>query len=206
MRSLGPVARARRASDWEADLAGARAVEQQVLRLLAAQERVGNLQDRTASFDRLDFSFLFRGRTIELDVKEKRQPYSGEIRGLAPGVAERDLFIVDETVYRRIVWQGGGGYCAVHDVPGRRWCYFGPWELTLGSRLRYGRWGQRGSRPFLKGKLLLKLTNAAAETAGFDVGELLRVVEGAERWRDRPEPYPIHGARLREVGAPDPPP
>ena len=50
------------------------------------------------------------------------------------------MFILDETVYRRIVWQGGGGYLAVHDLPGSRWAFFGPWELTLGPKIRYNRW------------------------------------------------------------------
>jgi hypothetical protein len=85
-------------------------------------------------------------------------------------------------------------------MPGGRWCYFGPWELTLGDHVRYARWGKRYDRSFLKGKLLVNLEGAAAQTTELDVTELLRVVESSERWRDKPEPYPIHGARLREIG------
>jgi hypothetical protein len=199
------MARARTSSDWEVDLAAARAVESEVRELLGSDRRVRDLEDHTGSFERLDFSFAYRRRTITLDVKEKRQPYSAGIRGLWPEVPEPDLFVVDETVFRRVVWQGGGGFLAIHDVPRGRWCYFGPWELTLGARLRYGRWGRRGGGPFLKGKLLVDLRGAAGDTARFDVGELLRVIDTAERWRDRVEPYPIHGATLREIGAPESP-
>jgi hypothetical protein len=195
------MARARRPSDWELDLAAARAVEQEVHRLLAADTRIRELEDHTAGFDKLDFAFKYRGRPITLDVKEKRQRYSSGVRDLWREVAEEHLFIVDETVFRRVVWQGGGGFLAIHDVPRQRWCYFGPWELTLGARLRYARWGQRGDTPFLKGKLLIDLRGAATQTPQFDTGAMLRTVESAARWRDRPEPYPIHGATLVEVGA-----
>jgi hypothetical protein len=196
------VARARQASDWEADLATARVVEGQVHDALASDRRVGNLRDHTSSFGELDFSFAFAGRSITVDVKEKRQRYSAGICRLWPELPEKELFIIDETVFRRVVWQGGGGFLAIRDVPTVRWCYFGPWELTLGAHQRYARWGQRSDRPFLKGKLLFDLRGAASETAKFDVTELLRVVISSERWRDRPEPYPIHGTRLHEVGEP----
>lgn len=196
------VARARRASDWEVDLVAARAVEKHVHDALNSDHRVRDLQDHTASFGELDFSFVVVGRTITVDVKEKRQPYSPGVCQLRPDVPGNDLFIVDETVFRRVVWQGGGGFLAIHDLPRERWCYFGPWELTLGTHQRYARWGQRADRPFLKGKLLIDLRGAAAESVNFDVSELLKVVVGSERWRDRPEPYPVHGAPLREIGRP----
>ncbi|HXW79295.1 MAG TPA: hypothetical protein VEJ84_07330 [Acidimicrobiales bacterium] len=194
------MARARHASDWEVDLAAARAVERQVFDALAADRRIRDLRDRTASISQLDFSFTFRGRSITLDVKEKRQRYSSGVGQLWVEVPERNLFVVDETVFRRVVWQGGGGYLAIRDKPADRWCYFGPWELTLGDHVRYARWGKRYDRAFLKGKLLVDLGGAAAETTELEVAELLRVVESSERWRDRPEPYPIHGAKLREIG------
>jgi hypothetical protein len=194
------VSRQRRPEDWDRDLAGARDVEGTVAAALAADRRVVDLRDDTAAFDRLDFSFRYRGLPVALDVKEKRQRYSTGIRTLWPGLTEPDLFIVDETVYRRIVWQGGGGYLAVHDVPGRRWVVLGPWELTLGHKERYGRWGERGASPFLKGKLLFDLSIGEDQPDPFDVGLVLRTIDQARRWRDRVEPYPIHGARLRELG------
>ena len=137
------MARARRSEDWERDLRDARASEQLVAQVLGGDPRIQELEDHTASFDRLDFAFRYRGMLVTLDVKEKRQPYSREVQELWPRVPERELFIVDETVYRRVVWQGGGGYLAIHDVPGRRWVVFGPWELTLGRHARYARWGRR---------------------------------------------------------------
>jgi hypothetical protein len=198
------VARARQASDWEVDLAAARALERQVYQTLVGDRRIQGLEDHTGSFNELDFSFAFHGRPITLDVKEKRQPYSAGVWRLWEEVAENNLFIVDETVFRRVVWQGGGGFLAIRDLPASRWCYFGPWELTLGSHLRYARWGQRHDRPFLKGKLLVDLRGAASETEDFSITELLRVVENSRRWRDSPEPYPIQGAELREIGEPPP--
>lgn len=198
------VARARQASDWEVDLAAARAIEQHVHQALGDDGRIRELQDRTASFSELDFSFAFQGRPITLDVKEKRQPYSAGVWRLWEEVAEANIFIVDETVFRRVVWQGGGGFLAIRDLPVGRWCYFGPWELILGRHLRYARWGQRNERPFLKGKLLVDLQGAASQSENFSITELLRVVENSARWRDKPEPYPVRGAKLREIGEPPP--
>lgn len=198
--TLGRVTRPRRADDWERDLAAARAVERDVADALGADRRVHDLADHTASYDDLDFSFSYRRSTVTLDVKEKRQRYSRGIRDLWPGLAERDLFIVDETVFRRVVWQGGGGYLLVHDVPAGRWVLFGPWELTLGRKVRYGRWGRRRESRFLKGKLLLDLSSALETSDELSVDAVLRGVDVATSWRSRVEPYPVHGARLREVG------
>lgn len=194
------MTRPRQAQDWERDLAAARAVEQQVGAALATDRRVADLVDHTASLDALDFSFAYKGMPVTLDVKEKRQRYSDGIRALWPALHEARLFIVDETVFRRVVWQGGGGYLLVHDVPSEQWAVFGPWELTLAHRVRYGRWGQRRGSSFLKGKLLLDLHSAAEATPALSVDAILRAVDAARRWRNRVEPYPIHGARLRELG------
>lgn len=200
--NVGSLTRPRRAEDWERDLAGARAVERQVARALDDDPRISDLVDRTVSYEDLDFSFIYRSMTVTVDVKEKRQRYSAGIRRLWPEVAEEDLFVVDETVFRRVVWQGGGGYLLVHDVPNGRWTVFGPWELTLGHRVRYGRWGQRrGGFPFLKGKLLLDLSTGSEATAELSVDAILRTVDVARRWRSRVEPFPISGARLHELGS-----
>ncbi|MDP9074079.1 MAG: hypothetical protein M3N98_07885 [Actinomycetota bacterium] len=194
------MARPRRPEDWDRDLAGARAVEQRVGASLAADARVGDLEDHTAAFDRLDFSFSCCGMRVWLDVKEKLQRYSAGVQQLWPGVGERDLFIVDETVYRRIVWQGGGGYLAIHDSVGVRWVVFGPWELTIGPRLRYGRWGRRHDARFLKGKLLLDLSAAPHQSPDFSVDLVVKSINESRRWRDRVEPYPIDAIRLPELG------
>lgn len=78
----------------------------------------------------------------------------------------------------------------------------GPWELSLGRRLRYGRWGRRrGDRDrFLEGRLLFDLSAGHEQAGPFDVGPVLAVIDQARAWRDRVEPYPVHGARLREPG------
>lgn len=62
-----------------------------------------DLCDRTASFDDLDFAFSYRDVRVTLDVKEKRQRYSKGVQHLWPALAEPDMFIVDETVFRRVV-------------------------------------------------------------------------------------------------------
>lgn len=120
------MTRERRPDDWARDLEGARQSEALVAEALTSDRRLTDVVDRTASFDQLDFSFCYRGVSVTLDVKEKLQRYSRGISDLWPSVAEADQFIVDETVFRRVVWQGGGGYLLIHDVPGARWVVFGP--------------------------------------------------------------------------------
>jgi hypothetical protein len=137
---------------------------------------------------------------VQLDLKEKRQRYSPDYQMMWPEVALEDLFIMDETVYRRIVWQGGGGYLAIHDHPSGRWCYFGPWELTLGPRIRYQRWGQRGGSSFLKGKILLDLATAAGTGSSFRVDDLLRVIHQSTNALAAVEAFDIQGYPIREVG------
>jgi hypothetical protein len=196
------VARARRHDDWQRDLAGARAVEAFVGEQLRGDPSLQAVEDLTASFVDLDFSFRYRGMPVTLDVKEKRQRYSRGVQELWPDVREQDLFIVDETVFRRVVWQGGGGYLVIHDLPGARWLVLGPWELTLGQRMRYGRWGDRRGKPFLKGKLLVDLATASHRGERFSTDLVKRAITDARAWRGRVEPYPVPGARLREVGRP----
>ncbi len=195
------MTRARRPADWQRDVAAARIVEQEVADLLRSDPRVDDVVDNTASFENLDFAFVFHGVAVTVDVKEKRQRYSRGIQDLWPQLPEANMFIVDETVFRRIVWQGGGGYLLIHDVPSHRWAVFGPWELTLARKLRYARWGQRHEKRFLKGKLLLDLSSAAETGERLSVDMVLRTVDAARSWRGRVEPYPIHGARLRELGS-----
>lgn len=192
-RRADAVTRARRPEDWARDLASARDVESLVASALQGSGLVSELEDHTADFDRLDFSFIWKGGRVWLDVKEKRQRYSSGIGALWPERRAEDLFVIDETVYRRIVWQGGGGYLAVHDVPGGRWAYFGPWELTLGPRTRYNRWIEKASGNRLrKGKILLDLSTAPVIADSFSVEPLARSwtepdwTGPARRHRDRP--------------------
>ena len=192
--------RARQSRDWDRDLTAARAAEAELAAILEHDPRLEDFEDHSGGHDRLDFSFTYKDLTIHLDLKEKRQRYSAGYEKLWPEVAPDDLFIVDETVYRRIVWQGGGGYLAIHDYPGRRWLLFGPWELTLGPRFRYERLGNRGGRDFLKGKILLDLSTAGDERGEFSVGALLKVIERSIRIRDGVEAVEIPGYPIPEVG------
>jgi hypothetical protein len=192
--------RGRRPEDWKRDLAQARRAEAELAEILSGDSRLDNFEDHSEGFDRLDFSFEYGGLKIQLDLKEKRQRYSPDYAVLWPEVAPDDLFIMDETVYRRIVWQGGGGFLAIHDHPMDRWCLFGPWELTLGPRFRYQRWGQRSGSNFLKGKILLDLSTAANESRTFKVDDLLRVIHRSAEGLGAVEAVEIKGYPTQEVG------
>lgn len=197
------MSRARRPQDWQRDLATARRAEAELAQVLRGDPRLADFEDHTADADRLDFSFSYKGMRVALDLKEKRQTYTSGYRSLWPELAPENLFILDETVYRRIVWQGGGGYLAVHDLPGVRWILFGPWELTLGPRVRYRRWGRRRGPSFSKGKILLDLGAAAHESSGFRVADLLAVIDRSRAARDAVEAVEISGYPIPEIGAPE---
>lgn len=195
------MARGRQPADWERDLAASKKVEAQVAELLRESPLVSGLEDHTGDLQRLDFSFLWAGERVWLDVKEKRQPYSAGVGKLWPGRDRKDLFILDETVYRRIVWQGGGGYLAVHDLPGARWVFFGPWELTLGPKRRYNRWIEKTSgRRLPKGKLLLDLTTVPVVREAFSVKAVGEVVERSRAARAQLRAYELPGLPLPEIG------
>lgn len=180
------VSRQRRPEDWDRDLRNAKPAEESFGAELATDPRLEDLETHTDSFDKLDFSFTYGGRRIWVDLKEKRQAYSTGVQALWEEVPGSFLFILDETVYRRIVWQGGGGYLVVHDLPGRRWAIYGPWELTLGPRRRYEREEHR-KKTFLKGKILLDLRAAATLRSYFSIDELLHVIDKSVGERDAVE-------------------
>lgn len=188
------MSRPRRPEDWERDLQNARRSEGSLRTLLSRDARIEGLEDHTASFDKLDFSFLHEGERVWVDLKEKIRPSSSTLAALWPAVARSNLFVLDETVYRRIVWQGGGGYLLIHDHPEARWVVFGPWELTLGPKIRFRRAGTRVSE-FSKGKILLDLTTAVRASEDL-VGDLLAVVATARRRRDQVEAVEIPGHEL----------
>jgi hypothetical protein len=194
------MARTRRPEDWDKDLAGARQTERWLSQVLAIDPRLDDVTDHTGDFDKLDFSFLYRGERVYLDLKEKKSVYSIDHSTMWPDIPTDDLFILDETVYRRIVWQGGGGYLLIRDQPVDRWLIFGPWELTLGPRVRYQRWGKRSGPEFLKGKILLDLNAAADEAPVFEIDRLLHVVTRARELRDQVEAVPIRGHDIPELG------
>jgi hypothetical protein len=130
-------------------------------------------------------------------------PSSAGIGDLWPERDRRDLFVLDETVYRRIVWQGGGGYLAVHDLPGGRWAFFGPWELTLGPRRRYNRWIERAAGNRLrKGKLLLDLSTAPVVGRQFSVDAVGELIDRSRAARGQLPAYELPGVSLPEIGGP----
>lgn len=194
------MVRARQPQDWERDLAQARAAEAELAEILASDSRLDDFTDSSGEVDKLDFSFSFGGARVEVDLKEKLQRYSPGIARLWPDIPPQDLFVVDETVYRRVVWQGGGGYLVVHDHPEERWAIFGPWELTLGPRVRYQRWGQRRAESFLKGKILLNIATAARVSRGFSVDDLLWVILRSSESRDALEAVATKGQDVPEMG------
>jgi hypothetical protein len=194
------MSRRRRPQDWQRDLAASRAAEADLAERLRADPRLENLADHTSAFDRLDFSFVYSGLPVQVDLKEKIRPTSQGLAALWPDVPPRHLFVLDETVYRRIVWHGGGGYLVVHDHPGSRWAIFGPWELTLGPRTRYRRYGETETSSFFKGKILLDLRAAARSARDFSVDDLVAVIESSRAQRDAVDA--VASAELPSLGAP----
>lgn len=192
------LSRPRRPEDWERDLNAAKPAEEAFAAELSNDPRLVDLERHTDSFDKLDFSFVYGGRRIWVDLKEKKKPYSTGVQALWEDVPSSFLFIVDETVYRRIVWQGGGGYLVVHDHPGSRWAIFGPWELTLGPRRRYEREEHRKTT-FLKGKILLDLRAAATLRSYFSIDELLHVIDKSVAQRDAVEAVATNTLDLPQV-------
>ena len=192
------LSRPRRPEDWDRDLRNAKRAEESFESELATDPRLEGLETHTDSFDKLDFSFTYGGRRIWVDLKEKRQSYSAGVQALWEEVPGSFLFILDETVYRRIIWQGGGGYLVVHDHPGSRWAIFGPWELTLGPRRRYER-EERKNRSFFKGKILLDLRAAATLRSYFSIDELLHVIDKSVAQRDVVEAVATNTIDLPQV-------
>lgn len=177
------VARERAEGDWSRDRLGARPTEAVVLAALRGHEAVSLVADFTDETDASDFRFRFEGDDVRLELKEKLTVLTDGFADLWPEVPRGDLMVVDEMSFRRLVWAEGVGYLLVRDVPGGRWCTFGPWELCLGPRRRFERWGNKGAGPFLKGKLLLDLRTAATASSGLDLDldEVLGVVRSSRR-------------------------
>lgn len=170
------MSRPRRPDDWGRDLDGARGVEEQVRVALDAHPSISHVSDFTAEMDALDFEFRFERATVRVDVKAKWSRSSAELAAEWPDVPADELFVLDETCFRTLLWNEGLGYLLIRDERRSRWHVFGPWELCLGPRRRFERAGDKGSGEFLKGKLLLDLRAAAASTTELSVDALLDVV------------------------------
>ncbi len=119
---LGVTPRARRPEDSGSRPHGARTAEQELARLLST-EPLASRSSRTTpptSTGSIIPLLTTEGR-VHVDLKEKLQRYSAGCAEECGTSTPQDMFIVDETVYRRIVWQGGGGYLVIHDHPEERW-------------------------------------------------------------------------------------
>ena len=170
------MTRARMPEDWGRDLAAAREVEARVHAALLAHPEISHLSDFTGEMDVLDFEFQFERQKVQVDAKAKMSRLSAEFVELWPEAPRDELFIVDETSFRELVWKEGLGYLLVEDQPRHRWHVFGPWELCLGPRRRFERLGNKKGSEFLKGKLLLDFRTASRTTAELDIDALLDVV------------------------------
>jgi hypothetical protein len=175
------MSRVRQPDDWDRDLALARAVEQRVCTALRCHPEISHLSDFTHEMDVLDFQFQFEQQLVHLDVKIKGARYSDDIAAMWPELPRDDLFIIDETSFRELVWKEGLGYLIVEDRPRNRWHMFGPWELILGPRRRFERRSNKTGTEFLKGKLLLDFRTASKTTAEPEIDELLNVVRTSRR-------------------------
>jgi hypothetical protein len=162
---------------------------------LASHPLVSHLADFTAELDALDFRFRFEGHDVHVDVKAKRQQLSGEFFEQWPEVPRDELFVLDETSFRTLVWTEGLGYLLVDDQPRGRWHVFGPWELCLGPRRRFERRGDRGGGEFVKGKLLLDLRTVAASGPELDIDQFLDVVRASRRAL-----HQVPAVRIRSLG------
>lgn len=162
---------------------------------LQAHPLISHITNYTEEFDEPDFRFRLDGKEVRLEVKAKGQPYAREYEELWPEVPPADLFILDETSYRTLVWGEGLGFVVVDDRPAHRWHVLGPWELCLGPRRRFERHGDRGAGEFTKGKLLLDLRTAAATTNDLSIDALIAAIRASRRDLSRVEAVQI---RARE--------
>lgn len=187
------VVRGREAGDWAVDRARARPGEADVALTLTSHPLVSGMVDRSASMQAPDFEFTVDGRSVRLELKEQGVRCNGATAAIWPDVPALELLIVDELSLRRLMWADGLGYLVLHDVPGHRWHLFGPWDLWLAPRRRFERLGDKGSGPFLKGKVLLDARTAAATTPQFDVDALIDVVRRSREALTQVEAVAIQG-------------
>lgn len=185
------MARARQPADWDRDRAAARPIELRVLEALRRHPEVSHLADFTGETDALDFHFRFERQDVHVDVKVKGQRSSAEVAAEWPETPRDELFVLDETSFRELVWREGLGYLLVDDQPRSRWQVFGPWELCLGPRRRFERLGNKTGKDFLKGKLLLDLRTASRTTGDLDIDALLDVVRQSRTFLRHVRAVPI---------------
>lgn len=100
--SLGGCPEPRRPQDWATDRAAAAPAEARP-RALTEPPLVTPVADFTEEFDAPDFAFRFEREPVRLELKLKGQPLSQEFRDLWPEVDERQLVVIDEVSFRRLV-------------------------------------------------------------------------------------------------------
>jgi hypothetical protein len=187
--------RPRVAGDWKVDLARRHVVEGQVEDALDTHQLLTRLGSSTSSLDRLDFQVLGPGdRLCELELKAKHQRYNGWSR---PGVAERDLFILDELALRKIIDGGRHAFLLVFDAPNRRWVLWGVMDLVLATKTRIARPLATGAGK-VKGKVLLDLGESPSHHSHLvealdAMAANIRMID--EHWSSI-EPWPSHQLAL----------
>lgn len=180
-------------ADWRTDLNERHALEAEVRNELADHPELAMLRCSTASTDRLDYQLLGPGaRLLEVELKAKRQVYRGWER-YRPGVAERDLLILDELALRKLVDAGRYAFLLVRDLPGDRWAVWSTHDLVMTSKTRVSRQLAVGTGA-LKGKVLVSFAEDAhlfrslTEAVDFIVDTSLEI---DRRWQDiAPWPSP----------------
>lgn len=157
----------RTAAQRAGDFAEARKWEEEVASLFPP----GTFRSAFNAKDDLDFWFP----GVFLELKEKRQPYT-ERWHLLPGVAEQDLFIIDELTVKRALQHYPAVLFLVRDVPGGRLFHIPIWELVSVERARVNR--------VKKGKWIIDLTHFRTVPTPQAAHELMLREMASTRWKD----------------------
>lgn len=139
---------------WQTDTAGRHAFERQARQALDDDGEF-ELLDSTDSFDEVDFELGCRGRRLFLEVKQKKQQYR-EAWVAAAGLAEMDLFILDELAARKLILRSPRAYLLVNDQSPENFVVIGALELITMPKTRVNRSIDGGVATF-KGKWLIDL-------------------------------------------------
>ena len=149
----------RRPGHWETDTSQRRAFEAKARKAIRADGEF-ELLDSTDSFDEVDFELGCRGRRVFVEVKEKKQRYRDAWVD-ASGIAEEDLFILDELSARKIILRSPRAYLVVHDENSERIVLYGSLELLTIPKVRVNRSIDGGVATY-KGKWLIDFRHGEA--------------------------------------------
>jgi hypothetical protein len=180
----GIVVRERQPRDWKVDLARRHPLESRVEAALQKHRLMTRLTSSTRSLERLDFQVLGPdGQLCEIELKAKHQRYNGW-GSLRPGIAERDLFILDELALRKLLDAGRYAFLLVRDDPGDRWIVWSLMDLVFASKTRVSRQLATAGK-HTKGKLLLNMAESPHHCSSVDqaltnIAELIAEVD--QRW------------------------